>query len=682
MGHLYGHLQGHITGALRPGLLPTGSGAAVGKAAEYDPPTTDLVLWLNPNDASTIDSPVGLTTAIDDKSGAGNHATTRTGRPLSLHSNPMVQARRIVRAEGASGATGGYFDVDGLVSTINADAFTLIWVGSATKAGTPARTIFGAGSTLAANPVIWVHTEAATNKWRLFLRNAAGTTVNDASTSDSDQDMHVWTLRLDGTTAVLRVDGAVECSVAWTGTNSVNTASFGALRRAAVQDCCDLLMGTVLCYSSALSDVDVAAIEDALMAQETAAPAGLCAVPTGLTGRLGKLVYPTANSGAYSAGYSSMFHGVSASIPGVYYVDPINGNNAAAGTSGAPLKDANTALAKSDVNAVILAAGIYTQDEPWTTYVKPERSVAIGCLSGRAVIGKFETPTWTLATSQTYTYQHTLAGTLLGVYDATVRDSDGLPTPLTSRASVALVEANPGSYYNNAGTLYVHSVNSRVADRSIIVCLTGATAPTFPFSGPAFFASVKGVDFVGTTPGAGVAFCNYYFDDVRTQAAPESLIDTGFELYRYQCVSANAQSDDVWDYKLAITAAEILCTVRNPGNADSDNCSTAHGTATVVRISGTYEGGARVVHDIEASMSWNLGCSATNAYTGGANTDHGFTNGDIGIASTALMWLDGCAASGNAVDIYTGNGATTRYKNMTIGDFTTTTEVGGTLTTY
>ena len=642
---------------------------------EYDPPSTNRVLWLSPHDETTLDSPTGMTYVVDDKSGAGNHLTAQTGKPIGLRANPLRPARRIMKIEGGASGVGGFARLNGLASTLNGSAWTLIFVAAGTFGGS--KTIFAAGNSGTTTPVIQLSN--ISGKWRLFLRNSG--TYNQSSTASNDAMPHVFTIRLSGTRAILRVDGVQQCDAAWTEANNVNRVLFGGLERTTITDCGDVLLGTVLCYSASLSDVDVAAIEAALIAQELPALSSAVSKPSQILA-LPKLARPTLSGGIYGSSYSTAFHYDDSALTR-YYVDPVSGNNAAAGTAGAPLKDLNTALAKSDVSCVILAAGIYTQDEPWTTYTRPNRSVIVRCPSGRAVFGKFETATWALTAAQTFTYQHTIVGTLSRMHDAAVRDADGLPTVLTSRASIALVEANPGSYYNNAGTLYVHTADSRPADRSVLVELTGATAPQLPFNAAGFFLTLQNCDFIGTAPPVTLSGCNFYLDGVRTNYAPESSSTDADEIYRYNCVSANVTgTGDIWDYRGDVLVLEQGCIARNAGTGDAANCSTLHGTAVALRINSDYSGGRRTIHDVETAMAWNLGCDASDSVTGGANTDLGWTCGDIGVSSTTQVWLDGCTASGNTVDIFTGVNATTRYRNMTIGDFTTTTESGGTLTTY
>ncbi len=651
--------------------------------AEYSPPSSNRVLWLNPNDATTLDAATGMTAAVDDKSVAGNHGTTPSGKPLGLRGNPLAPTRRMLRCEGGSGADTCRLNINGLASTLNTTTWTLFFVAAGPKLTTGNATIFAAGASAGANPVIQIATDAG--KWRLFVRNAAATTAQANTAANNDANLHVWCLVYDGIQIKLRMDGGQVANLGWTSANTTNRVCFGALERTTVAQGADVLIGTVLCYSTAMSLVDIQLVEAALTAQEIPAITNGVPVPANFF-PAPKLARPTLSGAAYSSTYATDFHRAHASLT-TYYVDPVTGNNANAGTSaGTALKDMNTALAKSDVQCVVLAAGIYTQNEAWTTYSRPNRSVIIECQAGRAVVGKFETPTWTLTATRTYTYQHTLAGTVLRAYDATARDADGLPTVLTLRSSVADVEANPGSYYISGGVIYAHAADSRAADRSILVALTAPTNPTLPFTAAGHFAVMRNIDFVGVWINSDVSGANYYLDSVHALWGPEQSNSNCYEIYRIGCktkyIEVSGGASDCFDYRLSAIGLEQNCVAKNQDTGDTTNCSTAHDSSIVMRVACDYSGGARVVHDIVGTRTWALGCSAINATTGGANTDHGWTCGDIGIASTAQMWLDGCSASGNAIDLYVGNGATMRYRNMTIGSFATTIESGGVLASY
>lgn len=76
--------------------------------------------------------------------------------------------------------------------------------------------------------------------------------------------------------------------------------------------------------------------------------------------------------------------------------------------------------------------------------------------------------TWALTADPDgpHVYEATLAAAPNAVIDGTVRNAFGVATRLTSRASVALVEANPGSYYHAGGVLYVRTATAAAAGLS------------------------------------------------------------------------------------------------------------------------------------------------------------------------------------------------------------------------
>jgi len=85
--------------------------------------------------------------------------------------------------------------------------------------------------------------------------------------------------------------------------------------------------------------------------------------------------------------------------------------------------------------------------------------------------------------------------------------------------------------------------------------------------------------------------------------------------------------------------------IRNlwPGHNETDNASTAHGSAKVLRVNGEYAGGARCIHDIDETEIINVGLTVRDAWyldqtlmqigVGGGDTAQ-MTYGEITFAGT------------------------------------------------
>src|SRR5262245_54504040 len=82
-----------------------------------------LRLWLDGEDAATLDSPSGLTYSWLDKSGNGNHPVVLAGKQLRIHENPTGSGTRMLRVVG-QGATSGYLRIDSVAALVNGP-FTL-----------------------------------------------------------------------------------------------------------------------------------------------------------------------------------------------------------------------------------------------------------------------------------------------------------------------------------------------------------------------------------------------------------------------------------------------------------------------------------------------------------------------------------------------------------------------------
>ena len=92
---------------------------------------------------------------------------------------------------------------------------------------------------------------------------------------------------------------------------------------------------------------------------------------------------------------------------------------------------------------------------------------------------------------------------------------------------------------------------------------------------------------------------------------------------------------------------EINCRAMDCGYSTSDQCSTAHDGAKIIRVNGSYRrSAASNIADIngngDSTESWNLGCVAEGAGDGFANWQCG---GPDDRGPGAKMWLHKCDAT-------------------------------------
>ena len=142
-------------------------------------------------------------------------------------------------------------------------------------------------------------------------------------------------------------------------------------------------------------------------------------------------------------------------------------------TIGTPLKGIDTAIAKSDVQTIILLQGNYFLTENFQTQLKINKSInIIGKGTVRIINGV--KPVWNLASGKTLTYQsQTLTAT--EIIDFRVLDSDGDYLPMTVKASSTDTELLPHSFAIGS-TAYVHTLDGLIPTIDV-ACLSSVDTP-------------------------------------------------------------------------------------------------------------------------------------------------------------------------------------------------------------
>lgn len=347
-----------------------------------------------------------------------------------------------------------------------------------------------------------------------------------------------------------------------------------------------------------------------------------------------------------------------------YYVDANIGNNSNDGlTPNTALKRIADAIAKSDVVEVILAPGVYARTNAMNSGVI-NKTVSIKAEGGRAVITAHDELTWAVSAGYTYTYEATRSS-VGNVFDTKLVDKYGDYMPLVQRASIADVNANPGSWYSDGTKVYVRTRDSRVVDNTVRAYLT---VNNIRNTGN-FTLYLENVDIEGGPAAVRVENsaagqnakvyaknCSFKYaisaDSFRTLGADSILQD---------CVAAQGFLDG-FNYHaqngFAPTAVEINCIGRNNGLRDgggTNNGSTMHDAGTVVRVNGEYFGNSGPnVADVISSKSWNVCVISRNA----AST------ASVNFWNEYLMWLDSCQSYGSIVDLDVRLGGTTYRRNL------------------
>lgn len=346
-----------------------------------------------------------------------------------------------------------------------------------------------------------------------------------------------------------------------------------------------------------------------------------------------------------------------------FYVSP-SGSDSNAGTMAAPFRSLFRALHSQVGNVMVwVTPGDYFGDNSWRdANVTATKLIVRPTGPGRIVSSRHHVGlSWVLQSGSTYQATITTVGS---VVDAATLTEHGDFTRLTEVASVAAVNAQPGSYYVNGTTIYVRTHNNRAPDASIYVFVASRNGKYHVDNGVAW---IEGVDFYAgrhpfhqatVEPGASntVYFTNCtfkYSGGVNTSAKNGFAANGKTFTYMRGCVAAQNLLDGFSYHESIVaggppTAVEIDCIGRSNGfdTGGTNNGSTMHDGGTIIRINGRYlDNQNRDVHDVGNSRSWNLGCTIGGGPVAVAS--------GVGVGDTTRLWLDQCTVAGSPIALTT-----------------------------
>jgi hypothetical protein len=357
----------------------------------------------------------------------------------------------------------------------------------------------------------------------------------------------------------------------------------------------------------------------------------------------------------------------------VYYVSP-TGNDANTGTGiNAPLKNLPTAIAKADVGIIKMFPGTYYNNTSIGTAigVSVNRDIEISSLSGGPDVILRTGPdpatlTWTLNTGSTY---ETTPGMSIGqVFDVNVKDENGDPYRLVARTSIALVNANPGSFFYDPGTLKVYVRTAAGTNPSSTVILLGIAEGTVTGNRALFMKNIRveggGIGLLDNT----VAVPRLYMVDSSVKYGANNGIRTLAGYAYLQRVTVALSGLDNMNYHdngaLKSRALEIDCFSYGSGYllagsvSESNNASSMHDDGVVLRINGIYtDSWGPVIPDTGTSTSWNIGVSAFKSLAPTASQNNAY------YTETGMTLID-CQSSGCVYDLRVGTGGTMNLRNV------------------
>ncbi len=344
----------------------------------------------------------------------------------------------------------------------------------------------------------------------------------------------------------------------------------------------------------------------------------------------------------------------------VVYVDPVGGLDANSGIESSPYKSMQLAVSLASGKTIIKAKpGLYDKETSWGTVI-PTASVLqiIPWGVGDVILSMHHSGlTWSLSAGTMYSATITTVST---VFDVSNLNPDNDYTGLYKVTSSALVEATPNSYYVSGTTIYVNTFDGRLPDSNIRVHANEINGNCAENGQIVYMENIK---FEG---GLIPLRCVIPYDNESLTILGKNCSFSygsgdGFDisanlLSLLQNCLATSNTSDGFNYhrRLALDPPkmiEINCNARwNGRNASgTNNGSTMHDKDSIgIRVGGDYSNNQdRNIHDINGSMSWNLGCKASNSQNNKAN----FVSGSASDTEESFMWLDNCESSGSTYDL-------------------------------
>ncbi len=343
-----------------------------------------------------------------------------------------------------------------------------------------------------------------------------------------------------------------------------------------------------------------------------------------------------------------------------YYVSTEGNNDNDGLTEATAFRSVQYAVTRPDVDAIMVKAGIYSRGVG-TFPTSPTRNISIIGYGGEVVLSAHDGLVWSLNSGATYRANRS---TVQEVYDFRYKNEYGDAQRLTKAASIAEVDATPGSWYSDGTVLYVQTSDSRSPDSNIRPYLSVKNGyveggVTVYMEGITFEGGNYAFQAVNTASGVPVVYaknCKFKYSGLTN-----AFSALGSETYLQDCEAAQAMNDgfNYHEYNgVKCKGVEINCVGRHNGygGGDNNNGSTAHEASKIIRIGGKYfnNNGPNVV-DVNGSQSWNVGVSAFKSTGAGTQNVNFYIDGD--------MWLDSCVSLESSTDLRVNPGAM-RVRNM------------------
>ena len=365
--------------------------------------------------------------------------------------------------------------------------------------------------------------------------------------------------------------------------------------------------------------------------------------------------------------------------PNVRYVNGTSGSDANTGTSASPWKSLAYALANTPTPAEIVLvndfiyrdqSGLNSSGTPTTTL--PERlKISSTAPSGKTCLGSIEphsSLTWTSVGGGVYSASRSV---VTSIFDRKYLDSLGSPSALKLVGSLTECTDTPGSAfldYASGSTIYVHLLDNRAPDTSVVVTLNvGSWNWVQADTGAVFLENLEcylsRADFDGlrlsssTTPNtavfqtSNVGFLGASYNGLSIVRTNVVYNKSSFASYNgrdgfnyHDGVSSNSGMS-IYESTCFGGYAGAVSYVRDSVQTGSDNCSTAHDGMEILRVGCNYaysKGG--VVADVNGALSLNYGVSTAYSNTDDPLLRRNFYHNADTTGTIRSMYLIGCSS--------------------------------------
>lgn len=615
----------------------------------FDPKKINgLEAWYDASASDTITTATGVS-QWDDKSGNGNNATQATGANQPATGSNTLNGRNVLTFDGSND---NLSLPTALCSTIGNGACTIIVVARHDVIGNDRVLTLGDAS----NNTRLALRYGTTTDACVFQSNTGGATVACSETISS-LDYNIMIATKTGTTQSVGMNnGALTSNTSGEVLTDVANGRIGS-NAAGTFNYWDGDVAEMLFYSRVLTADELTQVSRYLYLKWGVVVAGTILPPV----KDDKVVPFAITYDGYS--FDTNLDAAD------YKTTPTNTYNSVTDLR----SQINTGNATSAPYEINMTAGLYDNSTAWDTTNFPTEDVNI--------IGATDTfltsdQDITMVADSGTTYKSNAGQSNVGsIFDTTVTDANGGYEKLTLAADVASCRSTAGTYFvDGPNIVYIHTSDSRdltansgSTEANGIRIFLSVFGPTVMANISAYTENVRMQGFTNRTYWAGRDTEAYTPDAIYakdcefsySQVSSNILVTNAQTAIIQGCVARQGFGDGFGYHDFAnvgMAVYEVDCEAYDNGNGTSDNSSTIHEGIYAVRVNGVYSGArSRSIHDIDTSMSVNIGCDSKDSRGDNAAQSVNWACGDGG---NATMYLINCLSSGSTTDIRALDGGT------------------------